>query len=341
MKAIQITRPPEYALADLPDPACGPGQVVVRTAYCGLCGTDLEILHGRMRPGFARYPVVPGHEWTGVVEEVGSGVTGCRVGDRVSVEGYLPCGHCAACLAAEFNLCQAHEQIGMTHNGGFAQYVAAPAQSCHIVPAHIGLDTALMVEPASTVVRGVERARPRPGAKVAIVGCGTIGLIAARVAALYHPAFILGIDLAPSQESMALRAGVTGFTTGTDAQELRERSGGEGWDLVVHCAHGLRALELSFDIVRRGGAVVVIGGAPDAEQFQISAHAFVLRDLHIEGILGYTPRSWVRTIDLLADGKLKLGDLITHRTRLDQFPDALRYLQSRAEPTGKVAVSFV
>ena len=137
-----------------------------------------------------------------------------------------------------------------------------------------------------------------------------------------------------------MRAGVTQFTTSTDAGELCERSGGEGWDLVVHCATGLRALELSFEIVRRGGTVIVIGGAPDAEQFQISAHAFVLRDLHIEGLLGYTPRSWVRTLDLLADGKLQLGDLITHRTRLDRFSDALRFLQSRSEPTGKVAVTF-
>src|SRR5215472_18690077 len=140
MKAIQILKPPDFALVDLPEPACGPGQVVVRTAFCGLCGTDLEILHGRMRPGFARYPVVPGHEWTGVVEQIGSGVANCRIGDRVSVEGYLPCGRCAACRAAEYNHCEAHEQIGMTHNGGFAEFVAAPAQSCHAVPDHIGLD---------------------------------------------------------------------------------------------------------------------------------------------------------------------------------------------------------
>ena len=341
MKAIQITQPPLFELAHLPDPECGPDQVVVRTAYCGLCGTDLSILNGAMPPGFARYPVVPGHEWTGVVEEVGPGVTTCRAGDRVSVEGYLPCGRCAACRIGEFNRCREHQQIGMTHNGGFAEHVAAPARSCHIVPDHVGLDAALMVEPASTVVRGFERARPQPGAKVAIVGCGPIGLIAARVAGLYDPAFILGIDVAGTQESLAVRAGVTRFTTSNDVRELCDSSGGAGWDLVVNCAHGLRPLELAFQIVRSGGTVVVIGGAPDEEQFQMSAHALVLRDLHIEGILGYTTKSWVKALDLLAGGKLKLEDLITHRTRLDQFADALRFLQSRSEPTGKVAVSFI
>jgi 2-desacetyl-2-hydroxyethyl bacteriochlorophyllide A dehydrogenase len=341
MKAIQIQEPPRFELVDLPDPRCASGQVIVRTAWCGLCGTDLEILRGGMRPGFARYPLVPGHEWTGVVEEIGPGVTECRAGDRVSVEGYLPCGHCEACRAGESNRCQAHEQIGMTHNGGFAEFVAAPARSCHLVPEHLGLDEALMVEPASTVVRAFERARVRPGARVAIVGCGPIGLIAARVAGLYDPTAVLGIDVAAGQESVAIRAGVTAFTTVNDARELRERSGGMGWDVVAHCAHGLRPLELAFAIVRSGGAVIVIGGAPDAQQFQIPAHDFVLRDLHVEGVLGYTTRSWVQTLNLLAEGKLKLGDLITHRKPLDQFADALRLVQSRAEPTGKVAVRLV
>lgn len=340
MKAIQIIEPPRFELVDLPDPQCGPDQVVVRTAYCGLCGTDLKILHGHMPPGFARYPVVPGHEWTGVVEEVGSAVTACRVGDRVSVEGYLPCGRCAACAIGEFNRCQAHEQIGMTHNGGFAEFVAAPAQSCHVVPGHVGLDAALMVEPASTVVRGIGRARLQAGSSVAIIGCGPIGLIAARVAALHHPRSIMGVDIAGVQESLAARAGVTQFTTSTDPRELRERSGAAGWDLVVNCAYGLRPIELSFEIVRSGGTVVVIGGAPDDQLFQMSAHALVLRDLHIEGILGYTTKSWIQTLDLLAGGSLKLDDLITHRTRLDQFADALNLIQSRSEPTGKVAVRF-
>jgi len=340
MKAIQIFAPPRFDLVNLPDPRCGRSQVLIRTAFCGLCGTDLEILRGTAAPGLVRYPVVPGHEWTGVVEEVGAEVASCRVGDRVSVEGYLPCDRCAACLMGESNRCQAREQIGMTHNGGFAELVVAPARSCHLLPAHVGLDEALMVEPASTVVRGIERARLQPGARAAIIGCGPIGLIAVRVVRLRNPAAILGIDLAATQEPMAVRAGVTQFTTSTDPRELLGRSEAAGWDLVVNCAHGLRSLDLAFQIVRSGGTIVVIGGAPDEQVFQISAHAFVMRDLHIEGVLGYTTRSWVHTLELLADGKLKLGDLITHRTPIEQFQHALDLVTSRAEPMGKVVIAF-
>jgi len=341
MKAILITEPQHFELTSVPDPRCGPGQVVIRTAYCGICGTDLEILRGSMPAGFARYPVVPGHEWTGVVEEVGSGVTTCRAGDRVSVEGYLPCGQCPRCLAGEFNLCPGHEQIGMTHNGGLAQYVAAPARSCHLVSEHVGLDEALMVEPAATVVRGIERAHPRPRSGAAVIGCGPIGLIAARVLALYDPAAMLGIDLAPTQRTMAQRAGFTEFVTGTDVRELRERSGSDGWDVVVVCAGGAKPLEMATQMVRTGGTIVAIGSSPDSHSVQIPANLFVTRDLHIEGILGYTTESWVRTLEWLTSGKLRLGDLITHRTAIHQFDHALALVESRSEPIGKVAVSFV
>ena len=341
MKAILITEPPHFELASLPDPGCGPGQVVIRTAFCGICGTDLEILRGSMPAGFARYPVVPGHEWTGVVVQVGSGVTSYRVDDRVSVEGYLPCGKCPRCLAGEFNLCPGHEQIGMTHNGGLAEYVVAPARSCHLVPDHVGLDEALMVEPASTVVRAIERAHPRPRSTAAVIGCGPIGLIAARVLALYEPAVLLGVDLAPTQRDMAMRAGFTEFVTSTDARELRQRSGSDGWDIVVVCAGGTKPVELAVRMIRSGGTILAIGSSPDSDTLQIPANLFVTRDLRIEGVLGYTTGSWVHTLEWLSSGRLRLGDLITHRRTVGQFHEALALVESRHEPIGKVAVTFV
>src|SRR5580700_1453334 len=340
MRAILIPQPPKFELTTVADPECGADGVVIRTAYCGICGTDLEILRGSMPQGWARYPVVPGHEWTGVIEEVGSRVTGHRVGDRVSVEGYLPCGKCARCRAGNKNLCLMHEQIGMTHNGGLAEFVVAPASSCHLVADHVGLDEALMVEPAATVVRGIDRAHPEADCRAAVIGCGPIGLIAARVIANYAPAALLGVDLAQTQASMATLAGFTQFTLSQDPEELRELSGSDGWDLVVDCAIGPKPLGLAFQIVRAGGAVVVIGGAPDSQRLEIPANLFIKRDLHVEGLLGYTTQSWIRTLDLVATGSLKLGDLITHRVPLSEFSRGLELVESRREPIGKVAISF-
>ena len=134
----------DVRLETVPVPQIGAGELLLQVHTCGICGTDLEILHGTMPKGFTRYPVVPGHEWTGVVEEIGATVKPLRVGDRVSVEGYLPCGNCVACREGKKNLCITHAQIGMTQNGGLAEYVAAPAQSCHLVSDHVGLDEALI-----------------------------------------------------------------------------------------------------------------------------------------------------------------------------------------------------
>lgn len=340
MKAIVVTEPPRFGLQNLSEPECGPGQVVIRTAFCGICGTDLEILHGTMPHGFARYPVVPGHEWTGVVEETGREVASLRVGDRVSVEGYLPCGNCDPCRRGDKQSCVTHGQIGMTQNGGFAEYVAAPAGSCHIVAEHVGLDEALMVEPASTVVRGIEHASPRSSSTAAVIGCGPIGLIAARVLRRFEPAAVLGIDLASSQGVMATRAGFTSFTTSQDPSELRDQSGSDGWDLVVDCALGARPLELAFQIVRPGGKIVVIGGAPDTQQLRIPANLFVTRDLHVYGVLGYTTQSWRHTLDLVSSGSLVLGDLISHRRPIEDFNSVVSLLEARAEPLGKVSICF-
>lgn len=228
----------------------------------------------------------------------------------------------------------------MTQNGGFAEYVAAPAGSCHIVAEHVGLDEALMVEPASTVVRGIEHASPRSSSTAAVIGCGPIGLIAARVLRRFEPAAVLGIDLASSQGVMATRAGFTSFTTSQDPSELRDQSGSDGWDLVVDCALGARPLELAFQIVRPGGKIVVIGGAPDTQQLRIPANLFVTRDLHVYGVLGYTTQSWRHTLDLVSSGSLVLGDLISHRRPIEDFNSVVSLLEARAEPLGKVSICF-
>lgn len=340
MKAIVVTEPPHFELQNVREPECGPDEVVIGTAFCGICGTDLEILRGTMPQGFTRYPVVPGHEWTGVVEEVGREVRNLRVRDRVSVEGYLPCGHCDPCRRGDKQSCVTHGQIGMTQNGGFAEYVAAPAVSCHIVAEHVGLDEALMVEPASTVVRGIEQASPRPSSTAAVIGCGPIGLIAARVLRRFEPAAILGIDLTSSQRGMAMQAGFTSFTTSQDPSGLRAQSGSDGWDLVVDCALGTKPLELAFQIARPGGKIVVIGGAPDTHKLQIPANVFVTRDLHVYGVLGYTTQAWIRTLDLVSSGGLVVGDLISHRKPIEDFNSVVSLLETRTEPLGKVSICF-
>ena len=327
-------------IGTLPQPKCGRGEVLIHTAYCGICGTDLEILRGTMGPGYVRYPVVPGHEWTGVVVEVGHDVGNCKVGDRVSVEGYLDCGVCSHCQAGEANLCVAREQIGFTHNGGFAEYVLAPARLCHPLPESLDLEEAVLIEPASTVVRAAQRANPKPGFTGVVIGCGPIGQIALRVLAQYQPFDTSGYRHFGKQKALAIRAGAATFSSNPDVQEIFDKSGGNGWDVVFDCAGGARAVESALGIVRRGGQLVAIGGAPEGQRVSLPANIFVMKDLRVDGLFGYTTKSWERTIELLASRKLRLGDLITHRVALAQFEEAVKLVESRTEPMGKVVVTY-
>jgi threonine dehydrogenase-like Zn-dependent dehydrogenase len=211
---------------------------------------------------------------------------------------------------------------------------------CHRVPDNVSLEEAVMIEPAATVVRGIERARIKPGARVAIIGCGPIGQITARVLSLNVPTMILGIDVSETQRSVALRSGMTQFVTTQNQEELRQLSKGEGWDVVVNCATGSAPLGLAFAIARRGASIVIFGTTPDKHCFTIPANRLVMGDLQVEGVLGYTAQSWTRTLRLLEKGELKFHDLITHRVSLADFGRAIQLIETKMEPMGKVAVSY-
>jgi threonine dehydrogenase-like Zn-dependent dehydrogenase len=204
----------------------------------------------------------------------------------------------------------------------------------------VTLEEAVMVEPAATVVRSMARAHIKKGVKAAIVGCGPIGQIAARVLKTHSPAAVLGIDLSETQRSMAERAGVTQFTTNLNPEELRQMSGGEGWDLVVNCGAGVKAVELAFALARRGATVILIGGSSHGQSLSILANRISMGDMEVVGVCGYSTESWMRTLHLLESGELTFKDLITHRVALSEFARAIQLVSSKSEPMGKVMITY-
>jgi L-iditol 2-dehydrogenase len=338
MRAILVSEPNKFEIAEIPRPICRDGEVLIRTAYCGICGTDLKILNGSMHRNHVRYPLVPGHEWSGTVVEIGPGVREWAIGDRVIAEGYLPCGRCHYCKKGKVHLCESHEQIGFTRDGALAEYVLVPAQSCHRVPCHITLDEALLVEPAATVLRGIDAVPFVPGCNVAVVGCGPMGQIAIRLLLLRRPSTIVAIDVSGHQRAPALRAGATDFMS-TESLKAHT-SGNQRWDAVINCAPGADAMQAALQIVSPGGHVLFIGSAPHGETLSFPAQLLVSKDLTLVGIRGYTRQSWSRTLDLLSRGQVKLADLISHRTTLANFQEAIDLIRSQGISRGKIIVSY-
>src|SRR5262245_27191917 len=164
MKAVLVERPHQVAYVDLDAPARGPGEVVVRSRVAGVCRTDLEMLHGGLTdPRWVRFPLVPGHEWSGTVVELGEGGTEFEVGDRVVCEGMIPCNRCRRCREGDTQLCLNYDQIGFTRAGGYGEFVRVPHHVVHRLPEGVSFAAAALVEPASCVLRGLERGRPKPG----------------------------------------------------------------------------------------------------------------------------------------------------------------------------------
>ena len=175
MKAVVVEGPHAVSYREVEAPAIGPGDVLVKSHEAGLCRTDIEMMTGVFTdPRWVRFPVIPGHEWAGTVLEVGASVESVHVGDRVVCEGFIVCNRCRRCRSGETHWCERIEALGFTRPGGYAQLVAVPERVVHRLPDHVSFDAGVLVEPASVVLRGLEKARPQPGEAVGVIGVGTL-----------------------------------------------------------------------------------------------------------------------------------------------------------------------
>jgi L-iditol 2-dehydrogenase len=353
-RALVIPEPGTMALQDVAAAKPGPGEVAVRPVHVGICGTDLELLAGDVDPAYVRYPLVPGHEWSGVVEAVGPGVTGLSPGQNVIAEGVIPCRSCARCARGETNLCAHYDELGFTRPGAAADQVIVPAEVVHVLSGSVSLLEAALAEPAAVAWRAITRDPPRPGERVAVVGDGTVALIAAHLAGLFSPADIVMHGLRPGQAGLAAELGVTAFEISGALSGARDLSGSglpEGalglgaaaaparsgpFDLVIEAAGTAAAVESAIALARRGGRVILLGLAGNGVTARFPVDDVVNNDLRISASFAYTSAAWAEVAGLLSSGQIRLGPLITHRFPLHRFEDAYRALRDPAGPRGKV-----
>ena len=329
MKALVSTGKDDLNLVELPDPVCGPDDLIIKPQAIGICGTDLEIIHNKMDPEYIRYPATIGHEWTGKVIEVGSNVKGINIGQRVVVEGLIPCNNCHECAAGATNRCLTYDEIGFTRPGAGSEKVLIPARMAHMIDEGVSLESAQLAEPTSVVTNAYMKANLKPGKKILIIGDGTIGLIAATLAKTFDPKFVHMLGLKDGQAEMAKRAGADKFMTNW---------GEDKYDFIFEAAGSVQRTEESLSHMERGGTLLLLGypGAGVKAAFEVG-HV-VNGDFNIIGAFASTHNSWVRTVELLNSKKLDLTYLVTHRYKLDQYNEAIETLASNVSPRGKVSI---
>ena len=256
MRAVLITEPGNYGLEDLPDPTPDVGDVIVAPDGCGICGTDLHILAGEVP--FTRYPIVPGHEFSGEVVAAGSGVDHVQVGDIVAVEPSLFCTHCPPCRTGRENLCLNFDSIGVgQQNGACAEFVKVPAHKAFALPEGMPRGLGTLVEPVSCVVHGFDMLDTRLGDNILIYGAGSIGLILAQIAAHHGAGSVSVVDTNPARLPRALEAGADHVAASAD-----ELGRPEGWEAVIDATGAVAAIEDAIVRASHGGTVLLFGVAP-------------------------------------------------------------------------------
>jgi threonine dehydrogenase-like Zn-dependent dehydrogenase len=330
MKALVIERPRHASLADVARPEPVAGEVLVRVAATGICGSDVEILEGTRPAPYVRYPIIPGHEWAGIVETVGAGVTGIERGTPVVAEGFRGCGECERCREGLTNLCEAdYAETGFTHAGACAEFVSVPASLVHVLPSDADLEAAALLEPAACVAGGLLEADLRPGLSVAVVGAGTLGLLAVALLRLASPARLTLVGTRAPRLALGRELG---------ADETLEATGtvpAGQFDLVIEAANRPEGAQLALRLARRGGTVI-LEGISGVEEPALTADLISLGNLRVQGIFGASRSAWRWVVDLFAQGQLDPAPLVTHRLPLERHAEAFALLGDRSSGALKV-----
>ncbi|MBI4421490.1 MAG: zinc-binding dehydrogenase [Gemmatimonadetes bacterium] len=325
-----VFRGPNRALdvTDVPTPAPGAGEILVRVAGCGLCHTDLHYIdHGV--PTFKPPPLVLGHEAAGRVVAVGAEAEGWKEGDRVLVPAVLSCGRCRYCRSGRANLCDDLRMLGNNVDGAYAEYVVAPASDVFTLPDDLPLESACVIADAlSTPYHAVKnRGRVRLGDTVAVVGCGGVGLNVVQCA-VAAGATVIAVDL--NEERLAVARDLGAYQVFNPAatprvdKAVRQLTGG-GVDVTFEAVGSPKTLELALGLLRKGGRLCVIGYSSEAAS--LSAAKIMYHELEIVGSLGCGGKDYPEIIELVRTGLLRLEPIVSGTIPLEEINSGLDNLR--------------
>jgi threonine 3-dehydrogenase len=322
---------PGIELREVPVPAPGPGEVLVRVLAASVCGTDLHIYNwdpwaqGRIKP-----PLIPGHEFSGVVAGVGRGVTVVKEGDPVSAEMHVACGKCLQCRIGQEHICQHVRILGVDANGAFADYVIIPESNIWKLPPSIPRDWCSLLDPLGNAVHAV-LAGEIAAQTVLVTGCGAIGLFSIAVAKACGAAKVFAIEVNAHRRAVAATMGadlVLDPATENAEKQILETTGGTGVDVLLEMSGHPEAIRLGFALLRTGGRASLLG--IPSRPFELDfARDIIFKGATVQGINGRKMyETWFQMEALLASGKLNLEPVITHRLKLAEFPQAMELLKS-------------
>ncbi|MBV9673735.1 MAG: zinc-dependent alcohol dehydrogenase family protein [Verrucomicrobia bacterium] len=327
MKAIVYDAPRTFHYKDVPEPDILPDEVLIRIHACGLCGTDLHIHEGEFSPNF---PLIPGHEFTGEIVAAGAAVQGLQKGQRVVANSNQACGKCFYCLRGQYLYCKNLNAYGVTRNGGFAEYLRIKADRVFQID-HLSYRQAIMVEPTSCAVHGIEVLAMEPGSDVLLYGAGPTGQVLAQLLKL-NGAGRLVVAAPPGPKldlAGRLAADETVEMDRKNAEKHRARLNEfNGFDYVIEATGSPHVLQDALRTARRGGTVLVYGVYPENASVQFNPFDMFRNELSIKGSFAQID-SFPRALNYLETGKIKVDEIISDEFELKDWDQVLQHAWSR------------
>ncbi|MBI5305742.1 MAG: zinc-dependent alcohol dehydrogenase family protein [Chloroflexi bacterium] len=325
MQALKILRPNQTELVNIPIPDVLDRALLVKVMASGICGTDIHILRGEY---LGAYPVIPGHEFAGVIEKVGAGVSRFKPGDRVAVEPNIACDNCANCLNNRQNFCLNWRAVGVTLPGGMAQYVVAPEQAAFDI-GDLAFEQGAFMEPLSCVLHGVERLNPQMADRVALLGAGPIGCLLLQALHLRGASHVLIVDKNHARLELARALGASICLDDLDQLER------DHYDTVVDATGAIPVMSRALEFARPGGKVLLFGVPPQGAKITLDAFTIFRKGLTI--LSSFTSvRNSLQAVALLQSERIRVADLISHRLPLRDFERGIELIEQGAENVKKV-----
>jgi L-iditol 2-dehydrogenase len=341
MKALLLSEYKHLAIADLPDPAPAAGEVLIRVAACGICGSDVHGYDGSS--GRRIPPIVMGHEAAGVVAQVGEGVTGYHAGDRVTFDSTVYCGTCEFCQRGDVNLCNNRQVVGVScgdyrRAGAFAEYVIVPERILYRLPDNLSFADAAMLEAVSVAIHAVRVAEVAGGETALVIGAGMIGLLilqAARASGCSR-VFVTDVDATRLELARSLGADAVIESPGDSLQaRIEQLTDGRGADVVFEAVGRPETVAAAIDSTRKGGTVALVGNI--SPEVSIPLQKVVTRQIRLQGSCA-SAGEYPQAMEWIAAGKIKVAPLITAVAPLDEGPSWFARLYAREPNLMKVVL---
>jgi len=326
MKAAMFYGPKEVKIIDMDISEVGNEDVLIKVKVCGVCGTDKLIFDGKY---YASFPLILGHEYAGEVVKIGKEVYEIEVGDKVAVDPNIFCQKCFYCKHGEGNLCKNFNALGVTLNGGFAEYSVVPVSNVYKIDNKVDFFEAAMVEPLACCIRGFERGNVEFGDTVVIFGNGPIGNLILQLSKISGVSNVIVIEPLEDRRKLALDLGADYvFDSKTDYVEKEiKKIEKEGADVVFECSGNQSAQEKSIYLARRGGKIIYFGCSPEQQINSISPFIINENELTIKGSFN-NPYTTIKAVKLISRGIIKSKHLITHKLSLSEIQNAFKIFGS-------------